>query len=129
MQDVRIDLFRQLNRQRARQMTADALVDGLAAIRDRYDLPIELDGSEGRIPVICRHLAWELYVFPHTFPVRVERRGELPDRVDELWAPLWKFLERWETSREAVKPLSALGYRLLNSDPPVSPLQELMRKR
>jgi len=129
MQEMRIDPFRRLNRQRARQMTADALFDDLGAIRDRYGLPIELDGSEGRIPIICRHLAWELYVFPHTFPVRVECRGELPDRVDQVWAPLWRLLERWESMREAVRPLSSLGYRLLDSDAPVTPLQELMRKR
>jgi hypothetical protein len=70
-----------------------------------------------------------MYFFPHTFPVRVERRGDLPDRSDELWTPLWDLLAHWETSREAVRPLSGKGYRLFQTDPKRTAREELATKK
>lgn len=106
------------------KMTADELEDDLRALIDRSDFPdVEIDGSEGKIPVIFQAATWSLFFFPQTVPVRIERTGELPDRADARWSPLWDHLARLGTSREDVKPLSRLGYRLFwgDCDPPVSP--------
>lgn len=101
-----------------RKMTADELEHDLRELVDQYDLPVEIDGGVDRIPVIFRHMAWTLYFFPKTVPVRIERLGELPDRSDEMWLPLWNYLAQLGTAREAVKPLSKLGYRLLAEHEP-----------
>lgn len=112
-----VNIFKRHYRQQARSMTADAVYGLLKAVVDRHHLPLEIDAGADRIPVIGRHLAWKMYFFPRTYPVRVERRGDLPDRSDELWTPLWDLLAHWETSREAARPLSAKGYRLFQTDP------------
>ncbi len=124
-----VELFKRFHRHQARLMTADEVYDQIKEVADEYGLPVEVDGSADRIPVVIRSLnGWELYAFPHTYPVRVERRGDLPDRSDDLWTPLWTLFDRWETSREAVEPLSAKGYRLFRRDPRRTAREKLLSK-